>query len=465
MIDVFIVASVLNLKNDSETIVSGLEDNILDLEKEIPRKNIFGVFTTIVRSQILNKWPKDIHGCLGYWSNDYSKMGKNTIVRKIIQLGYDTSFNDNRREYFKRDLSEDSGAYIEISYMLLPIKEVKNGMIGNKKFNNTDYGLIVDSGGKRATYLPKVFGNIEWEELRQSLMGKAGMNSGENSRFYGYKTDVVRVPIYGTLFSGKFQEVMEYPVKKFYWSIYDKGILPFAVINGKIKEEIEEAIRNLGTLGDMIRVYGSDNGDIIRYLEYYYGKFIENRGRYRQASAFLLEDYYLLNIYPERRKEIVDYLYKNLNKMEPRFELGEVLKILAIVEPKKEVFEKEARKMYKRLEDMGDELDNVFELNWQSQFMEKARIESRERNGEKIGEVMLRILGSKYGKLETNYWAVIYECLSNLVKIVENEELKNKRMEYFIKLNSRIGKYGLYYFKGMKEARLDITGHIIFQTN
>jgi len=67
------------------------------------------------------------------------------------------------------------------------------------------------------------------------------------------------------------------------------------------------------------------------------------------------------------------------------------------------------------------------------------------------------------GELETNYLAVIYECLSNIGSLIGSKKLKNNRLDYFIKLNGRRGENGLYYFIGMKEARLDITGHVIFQ--
>jgi hypothetical protein len=72
--------------------------------------------------------------------------------------------------------------------------------------------------------------------------------------------------------------------------------------------------------------------------------------------------------------------------------------------------------------------------------------------------------------LETNYLAVIYECLSNLDAVMKlsanprqmshmHDEIRNKRLRYFAAL--RRGEYGLYYFKDGKTARLDITGHVM----
>jgi len=79
--------------------------------------------------------------------------------------------------------------------------------------------------------------------------------------------------------------------------------------------------------------------------------------------------------------------------------------------------------------------------------------------------------------METNYLAVIYECLSNLdavmvllesnhldkydddVIVMVHNEIRDKRLHYFAALKR--GEYGLYYFKDGKTARLDITGHVI----
>jgi hypothetical protein len=78
--------------------------------------------------------------------------------------------------------------------------------------------------------------------------------------------------------------------------------------------------------------------------------------------------------------------------------------------------------------------------------------------------------------LETNYLAVIYECLTNLeavmvlrekhwehrnddMRAVMHDEMRNQRLRYFAAL--RRGEYGLYYFKDGTHARLDITGHVI----
>ena len=181
-----------------------------------------------------------------------------------------------------------------------------------------------------------------------------------------------------------------------------------------------------------------------------------------QASAFMLEDYFLLGGFEEKVKKIMDYLYANLDGMEPRFELGEVLMVLAQVSAREKEFEKQAKKMYARFEGMSVKLDDVFELNWQSQFLEKSNIKNKKLHAAKIWEILQKILTKVSNNIETNYLAVIYECLSSLGKILSEEGIRDDRFEYFIKLNSRRGEWGLYYFRGMQVARMDITGHVIF---
>lgn len=459
MIDVLAIYSAFDIK------ISAKIKGILEKEslKDIPNIPIFGIFTTINRSQKINKWPHDIHGCLGYWTNNYSAMKPEEIVVKLEQLARDTNYKDERSKYFARDLSYDADASIEVSLMLLPLMDIDDGMIGDEMFDNSKYGLIVDSGDKRATYLPGVFDKIGWDNLKKSVMNKANLRNG---RFYAYKTHVIKFEIYKKIFSELSLKILELDVCTFYKEKYN-SFIPYAY-NGNVIIDKEQAVRNVGSIGDVIKFSKMyDLGDKMKIIEnnldYYYKKYEENSEEYRQMSAFLIEDYYLMGKFEDRVKKMVNYLYNNIGRLEPKFELGEVMKVLSVVSPRRATLERVASLMYRRLVEMNGVLDEVFELNWQSQFIENAMIKNRVKHAEKIWQVLSVILKKKIDDLETNYWAVIYECLSNLVKVLKITEIKNRRLQFFIKLNERKGNYGLYYFKNMEEARLDITGHVILQ--
>ena len=149
-------------------------------------KNVFGVFVTIKRSVKLTKYPEDIHGCIGFWSPEYSILTKKEIVSHIIEVGHSALYNDERRKYFS-PIETDLDAIIEIDFMLHPLYNVnsKNGYLNNGElFHNSKYGLIVEeNNGSRATYLPHVFpDSIEWEKLKASLISKAGIVSNTTNK-------------------------------------------------------------------------------------------------------------------------------------------------------------------------------------------------------------------------------------------------------------------------------------------
>jgi hypothetical protein len=226
---------------------------------------------------------------------------------------------------------------------------------------------------------------------------------------------------------------------------------------------------------------------------------------YRQASIFLIRAYHLRGVHAHRIQLMSSQLYAALNRdeLEPRFELGEAVSVLAQVSvPRVKSLKRAMAIMRERADDMlhatTAPLDNVFELNWQSQSVHQmlkleARIrtttvttQSKSRPGLDALEhaiVLFRVLMKtaqrtilRLDSLETNYLAVIYECLSNLDAVMElhdarseysypsavRNEIRNQRLRYFAALaESRRGEYGLYYFKDGKTARLDITGHVI----
>jgi hypothetical protein len=203
------------------------------------------------------------------------------------------------------------------------------------------------------------------------------------------------------------------------------------------------------------------------------------------------------------------------NALEPRFELGEAVSVLAGVSvPRMNALAAALDVMRSRAERMlrvePTPLDNVFEMNWQCQGVcsvfraqnqssksSKSRQsrqsrqsgqsrqsrqsgQSRQSNGSHMMMAYVEhvaILFRAFTKtvqrkvmqlesLETNYLAVMYEFLTNAEAVMrmgamDHDEIRNQRLLYFSALSKRRGEYGLYYFKDGRRARLDITGHVI----
>lgn len=167
--------------------------------------NLFGVFVTIHRFNKLKTYPYDIHGCIGYWDTNYKTLSSKIIYDKIMTVSKDAMYNDNRRLYFP-PIETDLLSTIEINYMQKPLYKIEQstGFIPELGiyFNNNKYGLIVDNGtGNRATYLPKVFDKITWNEIKKSISSKAGINQSSNNLstqktiFYAYKTKTIKKTI------------------------------------------------------------------------------------------------------------------------------------------------------------------------------------------------------------------------------------------------------------------------------
>ena len=60
-------------------------------------------------------------------------------------------------------------------------------------------------------------------------------------------------------------------------------------------------------------------------------------------------------------------------------------------------------------------------------------IKNKKLHAAKIWEILQKILTKVSNNIETNYLAVIYECLSSLGKILSEEGIRDDRFEYFIK--------------------------------
>ena len=473
-------------------------------------KSRFGVFVTLRRNENEMRWDdpneREIHGCLGHWI--YNAMTPAELVSKTQQLAKDVRTKDDRRLHFPTDVDQDASATLDISLMNLLLREIDD--VNQHQFSNKNQGILVDSGrGKHATYLPGVFPNASWDYISQSLRQKAGIGRSSAARFYAYDTTVVSFNVYDVLFSALSASYLRADVAFFYLKYYDKFVpYEYNATTRAVKVNEEEAVRNLACIGDVI-AFAADyksafnNKPILSNLEHYYQKWLKNPAAYRQASIFLIRAYDRWGVHRSRVQLMSSQLYDALNRnaLEPRFEMGEAVSVLArVAVPQVKTLKRAVKIMRERAEDMlhthSTPLDNVFELNWQSQSVHamlklelpaSASTSSRKHrtsdlnacvdHASVIFDVLTRTTQRtilRLESLETNYLAVIYECLSNLDAIMQllgnphqmshmHDEIRNQRLRYFAAL--RRGEYGLYYFKDGKTARLDITGHVMSNIN
>ena len=505
----------INTVNDGNLIMSS--------ERALASKTLFGVFVSLFRNENVIAMPHDkldvderqIHGCMGHWNPKYQSMSAPDLIANMRQLVKDVRTKDERRLQYPTDVDEDASAVIEISFMKLPLREIDDGAL-RTRFNNKTQGVLVDTGsGKRATYLPGVFPDASWTYIAQSLRQKAGIGASTAARFYAYDTINVEFQLYDVLFSAFSVSCMRSDVALFYLKHYANFVpYEYNASTREVKVIETEAVRNLACIGDVVafaRDYKAafENKPILANLEHYYQKWLKNPSAHRQASIFLVRAYNRWGVHQSRVQLMIAQLYTALDggALEPRFELGEAVTVLAQTSvPRVKSLQRAIAVMRERAEAMlratTTPLDNVFELNWQSQSVHQmCKLESSSSSSSSLSNRKSRtselnacaehavLLFSVFVKtaqrtilrlesLETNYLAVIYECLSNLDAVIvllerkqpaeyykpaiimAHNEIRNQRMRYFAAL--RRGEYGLYYFKNGKTARLDITGHVIW---
>ena len=82
-----------------------------------------------------------------------------------------------------------SGKYV-IS-IAIPKEIIKNEIDPEsiiEKFNNNKYGLIYSSGKSRATYLPYVFPNSTWDNIKKKLIRKSNNDETNSSQNVSFKS-------------------------------------------------------------------------------------------------------------------------------------------------------------------------------------------------------------------------------------------------------------------------------------
>ena len=153
--------------------------------------------------------------------------------------------------------------------------------------------------------------------------------------------------------------------KKYYYEAFSNWLnkyyekfIPYIFKKNKVIIEKTQYLRNIATLYDILQLkkyYNniSDNtiSKVINNLNHYLEKFKNNKNNMRQSSAFLLLALHELDKkeYEKDISKITEFLYKELPKMERKFELGEVLMALTLTlddNNNKEILLNKQKEMY-----------------------------------------------------------------------------------------------------------------------
>lgn len=447
----------------------------------ITTRNIFGVFFTIKRSkyQIIEQIPQNVHGCIGKYNLTFNEITSKEIFDYIESTALSAALHDNRGDIFNKNYGSllfDSEATVEISLMKLPMYDVdeKTGVLSNHNnityFNNKYYGIIVmnTNKDKTATFLPEVFDSkTKWQSIRKDILEKAGISEKEEVSFKAYQIEKYSKKIIDILEADYINSIFN-NIGDFFNKYYNKE-LPYAVLKNKegnysIVSNNEDDIRNIATikdLTDMNKVFPILNDNIINKInediKQYDKKYNEDNIKIRQTLSFLS----LISENKVNVKKICTELVNNINNMERDFELGQAL--IALVKCNEEdIVKKSLKEMYDELKSKTDlSINDLFRINWQTMALLTYTTKDKIHLNLLIDKVLDILYNIDISKLETNYLAVSFECLSHIYKIVkDNNRLNNSLFYIFILLQERFSTFGLYMFSD-HTARIDITGHCI----
>jgi AMMECR1 domain-containing protein len=406
-------------------------------------KNVFGIFSTI-RRFTLDTYQNDIHGCIGYWDKNFKNLKNQSIYDNLLRVTYDSMWNDRRKQYFT-PIQYDPYSFLEVDFMINPVYKINiNGKIDllNIPYTNKEFGIIIQTKDKRATYLPNVFGEISWRKILISIKKKANINT--DFELFAYKIIQIKarfIELIGKLFT-------YLSLFKFTRFLIDtmNPRLPFPFIHS-YKNTLEwhkDDIRNIATLGAILK-YITLYPNITKQNELQIIKkkvihVIKNIDNYSSQSLSFIG--YIYSLYNLTNNKFCKKLLNDLSFATDEFEKPEII----IGLNKAGCFTKKTLTY--------DSNDSIFKMNWTIQgmisFNEKPSLNMISILQDKIDEIILNIQ-----KIETNYIAVAFESLCFLYK--SNGIGLHKLFILLFELEKR--KDILYMFLD-NSARVDISIHV-----
>lgn len=421
--------------------------------------NAFGVFSTIRRAHKMNSYPEDIHGCIGYWDPYYHILSQTQLHSQLIEVTYDSVWNDNRNEFFP-PIEMEPDSTIEIDFLIDPIYLINNtnGYISklNTTFTNNTFGIIIQTldKTKKATYLPKVFPQISWNDLVDSIKNKAQIVSDEFELF-AYNIFQIKAPFTKILTTTFFTYVSIVNFSRLLINnLKTKSIFPLAYScqDHLLQWNSTDDVRNIATLSDLLK-YIQLFPDIAtasetRIIKEAILSIIENIDQYGSQSISFLG--YIYELFHINNEPFCKKLLHDLPLAEIDFEQQELLIGMNKARCKNE---EQHRLTF-------NSNDSIFRVNW--------IIQATISYNNALSELLLQLLETKTkeilqnkSQIETNYLAVAFEAVCFAYRSQRKHTHLHLMFELLFELEHRKRcKNQLYAFLD-ETARVDITGHIL----
>ena len=431
-------------------------------------KQTFGVFTTIKRRPALKTYPKDVHGCIGYWDKNFKNITSNLLYDHLLRVSNDSVYNDERRKHFK-PIETEPQSILEIDFLLNPIYEIdkRNGNIIklNKKFNNNIFGIIIQSGVKKATYLPHVFPNISWINILKSIKQKANILDLDDFNVFAYKIHQIKSNYGDFLTKIHFSNAS---VRKFTRFLIDNQNLkfhfPFPYESNEKDRLIwntEEQVRNISILGSIYEYTAKFEGIAYKYeIREIKNKIItilKHLDRYNSQSLSFLG--FMYNLHGIKNTEYCNKLITRLTEkdVDQDFELLEIIIGLS-----------KAGCNFNKISATFTLDDSIFKMNWIIQVI----IAYDKIPSQKLITILyykIKNILLKKELTETNFIAVAFEALcfvfKSKFKDYKNTKLKKEILcemfELLCELEKRKNSNNQLYSFLNKKSRIDITGHVM----
>lgn len=432
-----------------------LFDNKKDIMKHFP-KNIFGVFTTVRRANKLKSHPIDIHGCIGFWDNDFNTLSPESLYNHLIRVSHDSVWKDERNRFFE-PIEREPETMLEIDFMLNPIYSIDKttGIIStiNKRFSNKRFGIIIQRGAQKATYLPNVFPDISWKDIVISITQKAGITT-DDFKLFAYKIHQFK-STYSTILTGNlFTYISVYHFSRLLignMKLNTEFPFAYSCSQNQLEWNTTDQVRNISILSN-----------IFKYTTIYKGLATKEEIQAIKEKIFFILKH--IDKYSSQSLSFLGFIYQSFHLNNTPF-CQKLLGDLPAAETefaKPEIIIGLNNAGCKKIKDppIVNPTDSIFRMNWAIQqiisYNKKPSASIITTLENKISHILL-----DKKTTETNYLAVAFETLCFAYVAKNKPSILNKLFELFFELEQRkYCNHVLYSFLD-RESRVDITGHVL----